>query len=199
MRSPRQDLRVRLMELAGSQAGYFTAAQAKDLGYSYQAQKHHVDHGNWVRVDRGIFRIVGWPSGPSDSLVRWVLWTRQLGAVSHDTAATVWDVGVANPVKVHLTVPPGFRANDDLVVLHRAVLDPADVVMRDAVRVTTPLRTLADLAESASADPENAVSAIDDAVARGLVTRRALRERADGLSQRAAGLIRDALSERHAS
>lgn len=199
MRSSRQDLRVRLMELAGSQAGYFTAAQAKDLGYSYQAQKHHVDHGNWVRVDRGIFRLVGWPSGPSDSLVRWVLWTRQLGVVSHETAATVWDVGVANPAKVHLTVPPGFRSNDDLVVLHRAVLDPIDVTVRDAVGVTTPLRTLLDLAESSSADPDIAVSAIDDAVARGLVTRRALRDRAEQLSPRAAALIDDALSERRAS
>lgn len=199
MRSSRQDLRVRLMELAGSQAGYFTAAQARELGYSYQAQKYHVDHGNWLRVDRGIFRVVGWPSGPSDSLVRWVLWTRQLGAVSHDTAATVWDVGVANPVKVHLTVPPGFRSSDDLVVLHRAVLAPDDVTVRDAVRVTTPLRTLLDLAESSSADPNIAVSAIDDAVGRGLVTRRALREHAGGLSPGAAALIDDALSERRAS
>lgn len=199
MRSSRQDLRVRLMELAGSQAGYFTAAQARELGYSYQAQKYHVDHGNWLRVDRGIFRVVGWPSGPSDSLVRWVLWTRQLGAVSHDTAATVWDIGVANPVKVHLTVPPGFRSSDDLVVLHRAVLAPNDVTLRDAVRVTTPLRTLLDLAESSSADPGIAVSAIDDAVARGLVTRRALRDRVAGLSPRAAALIDDALSERRAS
>lgn len=198
MRSSRQDLRVRLMALAGSQAGYFTAAQAKDLGYSYQAQKYHADHGNWVRVDRGIFRIVGWPAGPSDSLVRWVLWTRQLGAVSHESAATVWDLGVANPAKVHLTVPTDFRSKDDLVVLYRATLDPGDVTERDSVRVTTPLRTLTDLAASSALDPTVATSAIEDAVSRGLVTRRALSDRAERLAPGAAALIREALNARNA-
>jgi hypothetical protein len=43
---PTQDLRRQLHELAFGQSGYFTAAQAVRIGYSYQAQKYHVDHGN---------------------------------------------------------------------------------------------------------------------------------------------------------
>jgi hypothetical protein len=42
----RQMLRRRLLKLAASQHGYFTAAQAREIGYSYQAQKHHADYGN---------------------------------------------------------------------------------------------------------------------------------------------------------
>ena len=53
----RRDLRRRLFGLASEQAGYFTAAQAKSLGYSYQAQAHHVGAGNWLRVNRGLFRL----------------------------------------------------------------------------------------------------------------------------------------------
>lgn len=195
MRSSRQELRLRLLELAGTQAGYFTAAQAKNLGYSYQAQKHHVDHGNWDRVDRGVFRMARWPSGPNDTLVRWVLWSRGLGVVSHETGATVWDSGVANPTKVHLTVPTNFRSRDSLVVLHRAKVADDDVTVRDAVRVTTPLRTVVDLAESAGTDPEIAKTAIDDALRRGLLSRGALRERAAGCSPTARELILDRIDQ----
>jgi hypothetical protein len=44
----RRDLRRRLFELAAGQGGYFTAAQAKSLGYSHQAQAHcgHEDEGS---------------------------------------------------------------------------------------------------------------------------------------------------------
>ncbi|MDR0991263.1 MAG: type IV toxin-antitoxin system AbiEi family antitoxin domain-containing protein [Propionibacteriaceae bacterium] len=51
MANSRQVLRRRLETIAFTQAGFFTAAQALEAGYSYQAQKYHVDAGNWVRVD----------------------------------------------------------------------------------------------------------------------------------------------------
>ncbi len=41
MRADRRDLRRRLIAFAGEQGGYFTAAQAKDAGYSYQAQAYY--------------------------------------------------------------------------------------------------------------------------------------------------------------
>jgi len=76
MPGDRQALRQNLYRRAASQAGYFTAAQAIDIGYSYQAQKYHVDHGNWLRLDRGLFRIPEWPSGVNDTPVRWMLWSK---------------------------------------------------------------------------------------------------------------------------
>src|SRR5215216_3133893 len=118
MPGPSQDLRRRLQELAFSQSGYFTAAQAVEMGYSYQSQKYHVDHGNWVRVDRGLFRLPGWPSQPDDAYARWVLWSGGRGVVSHDSALAVHDLSDVNPAKIHLTVPPGFRGLDDAVITH---------------------------------------------------------------------------------
>ena len=41
-------------------AGYFTAAQAREAGYSYQAQKYHADRGNWERVRRGLCWLSCW-------------------------------------------------------------------------------------------------------------------------------------------
>ena len=40
MRTSRQDLRRELFQLAVTQGGYFTAAQAREIGYSYQAQHY---------------------------------------------------------------------------------------------------------------------------------------------------------------
>jgi len=68
------------MAIAADQGGYFTAAQAVSIGYSYQAQKFHVDHGNWQRVDRGLFRIPEWPTDDDDSFVRWTVWSGGLAA-----------------------------------------------------------------------------------------------------------------------
>ena len=104
----RQFLRRSLYRLASGQAGYFTAAQALEIGYSYQAQKYHVDYGNWERIDRGIFRIPEWPVGLHDELARWVLWSKGRAVVSHDSAASAYGLGVANPSRIHLTVPPDF-------------------------------------------------------------------------------------------
>ena len=175
------------------QAGYFTAAQALDAGYSYQAQKHHVDHGNWTRVDRGLFRLPGWQVGKDDGFVLWRLWSRDRAVVSHESALTVYDLGDVNPVRVHLTVPPGFRAKHPAVQLHFAVLPDTDVVDREGYRITTVERTLLDLA-GADTSQEQLEVAVSDAVANGGVTPLRLRHRSDEFGHRAALRIERALA-----
>lgn len=165
----RQALRQTLYRLAAGQAGCFTAAQALDIGYSYQAQKHHVDHGNWARIDRGIFRIPEWPAGVNDELVRWVLWSKHRAVVSHDSAAAAYGFGVANPAKVHLSVPPGFRMDDPAVVLHYRALAETDVTVLDGAAIATALRTALDVVES-HFDEEFAEGVIADAIASGAIT-----------------------------
>lgn len=177
----RQAMRRQLYQLVAGQAGYFTAAQAVDIGYSYQAQKHHVDYGNWARVDRGVFRIPEWPTGRNDVLVRWWLWSKQRAVVSHNTAASVHDLGLFNPSKVHLTVPPRFRMSDDHLVLYHRHLPSGDITNRDGAPVTTMMRTVLDLIES-EFDDELLGSAIDDAVRQGRVSRRKLERRMSELS-----------------
>lgn len=169
MPGDRQALRQTLYRLAAGQAGYFTAAQAREVGYSYQAQKHHVDHGNWTRIDRGIFRIPEWPAGVNDELVRWVLWSKHRAVVSHDSAAVAYRFGVANPAKVHLSVPPGFRMQDPAVVLHYRVLPESDVTVLDGAAITTALRTVVDVIES-HFDEEFVEDVIADALRSGAIS-----------------------------
>ena len=192
MPATRQDLRLALQRLAFGQSGYFTAAQALDLGYSYQAQKYHRDSGNWLRVDRGLFRLPHWPSSSDDQWVRWTLWSHGRGVVSHDSAALVHDLGELDPRHVHITVPPDFRASDPAVVTHPADLPAADVLDNGSWRVTTPLRTLLDLAGGGTTQ-EQIDSAVAGALERGLTTARRVRARADEAGDRAALRIERAL------
>jgi predicted transcriptional regulator of viral defense system len=188
----RTDLRRRLLAIAARQSGYFTAAQALDAGYSYPAQGYHAKRGNWLRVDRGIYRFPEWPTGPRDDLVRWSLWSRARAVVSHETALSVHELGDVDPARVHLTAPPNFRQKNPGVVIHRADLAPRDVQEREGFDVTTPLRSLLDVA-AGELDLDQLTQAIAEALERGMTTRRALLDRADEFGANAALRIERAL------
>lgn len=194
MPSSARDLRRELNALAYRQAGYFTAAQALTTGYSYQAQKHHADAGNWLRVAHGLYRLPGWPPEPGDEFVRWVLWSRGKGVVSHDSALRIHGLSDADPAAIHLCVPPGFRRVDDHVVLHRQVVDDADREVRTGWSVTTPLRTLVDVA-AGDLSQEIVDAAVADALVSGLVTRRRILRRTADESERAALRLERALAK----
>jgi predicted transcriptional regulator of viral defense system len=177
--------------VAAEQGGYFTAAQAKEVGHSYQAQAHHVGGGNWHRVDRGLFRLAEWSPGPHDDLARWTLWSRGRAVVSHETALAVHEIGEFESPHVRLTVPPGFTARHAAVHVHVGELSPGDIVDGTGYRMTTPLRSLVDIA--ADADEQQLARAIADAAGRGLLTVRRLRDRAEAVDPRAALHIERAL------
>lgn len=193
MPTDRRDLRRRVFNLASEQAGYFTAAQAKDVGYSYQAQAHHVAAGNWLRIQRGLFRLAEWIPNVHDDLVRWSLWSRDRGVISHETALAVHDIGEFESRRVHLTVPSGFTMRDDAVVVHHVELDAADVQGRTGFRVTTPARSLIDIAAMAP-DEDQLSRAVGEARRRGLVNIRSLRARAEFIDARAALYLERAIN-----
>lgn len=190
----RTDLRRRLLAIAARQSGYFTAAQALDAGYSYPAQAYHAKRGNWLRIDRGIYRFPEWPTGLREDLVRWSLWSRGRAVVSHETALSVHELGDVDPAHVHLIVPPNFRQRNSGVVGHRADLPRQDIEEHEGFHVTTPLRSLLDVA-TGELDLDQLARAIEEALARGMTTRRALLDRADDFGPNAALRIERALQE----
>jgi predicted transcriptional regulator of viral defense system len=194
MRRDPTELRRALTRLAARQAGHFTAAQALAIGYSYPAQHYHTRRGEWLRIDRGIYRLSDWPVTPYEDLVRWVLWSHGQGTISHDTALTVHELGDAMPALVHLTVPPGFRATAPAVRLHTALVDRADMEQHEGFTVTSPLRSILDVA-AAGMDIDQLARTIDDALERGQMTIGHLRTRADELGAHAALAVERALRE----
>lgn len=189
----RIDLRRRLHEVAFRQRGFFSAQQAKDVGYTYQAQKYHADRGNWTRVDRALFRLPGWPSAADDSLVRWSVWSEGAGVISHHSAAEVHGFGELDPAQVHVTMPAGFTTRNTLVSIHNSDLPTTDIDERDAFRVTTPARTIYDLGAS-DITQEQLDSAVRDALLTGAISPVAIRRRIDDFGDRAALRVERALN-----
>jgi len=185
------------MEVAATQAGYFTAAQALKVGYSYPAQKYNVDRGSWVRIERGVFRLAAWPVGHHDDLVRWSLWSRGRAVVSHQTALSVHELGDFNPARVHLTVPLNFRPTAPGVVLHKADLPAEDIREHEGYRITTPLRSLLDVAAE-GADPALFADALDEAIRHGLTTSEQLLRRAGAFGSDAVLAVERALTRARA-
>ncbi len=173
MKSP-SERAERLYELAESQQGYFTSADAKSLGYDYPHQHFHVKRGNWIRVGQGIYRLKKFPATEHEDLMRWWLWSRKKGVISHESAAALYELGDLLPSKVHLTVPPNFRKKTAKgIVLHKADLKPSEIEKRNGILTTTPLRTILDLSR-AHLDDERLSAVTKDAIQKGLVTRKEL-------------------------
>ena len=179
MRHPQENAQA-LYEIAAEQGGYFTAAQAREAGYAYSQQHYHRTRGHWQRIDRGIFRLRDFPPSEREDLIRWSLWSRdQKGVpqavVSHETALTVHELSDVMPAHVHLTVPRGFRKRVPVgCILHVASLAKGEIEFRPGYLVTTPLRTLIDVAGSALSQ-EHLDVAVREALERGLVRRSVVR------------------------
>lgn len=179
------DLRRAINDVALRQGGYFSASQALRAGYSYQAQKYHADRGSWTRVDRGLFRLPGWPARADDNLVLLRLWSNNRAVVSHISALGVHHLSDIDADLVHLTVPPGFRATDSSVVLHKACLPPEDIEDREGYQVTTVERSLLDIAAT-DISQEDFDVLVSEASGRGLVWPAQLRARSDKFGDHAA-------------
>ena len=95
----------------------------------------------------------------------------------HRAAAPLLHLVGFEPGPVEITVPRGRQRTSAPGIVHRGLLLPSDVTTIKAIPVTTPARTLIDLASVASRDAVE--EALDDALRRGLVSMRRLRWRLD--------------------
>jgi len=144
----------KLFEIASLQQGYFTAKQAVCAGFSYRMHSHYKQRGEWLEIDRGVFRLAQFPNSPDEDYVRWVLWSRNRkgepqAVISHETALCIHELSDVMPSKIHITVPPGFRKKTPYgCVLHKARVPVGDKEQREGFFVTNPLRTILDSAEA---------------------------------------------------
>lgn len=175
-RNQKKALRA-LNSLATGQGGYFTAKQAEEAGYAYSHLAYHLKAGNFERAGHGLYRIAGFALSEHDDLVRLSLWSRgrddrPQAVVSHQTAASLYELGELIPSDIHLTVPRGFRKRAPKGCrLHRRPLGAGQSKEMFGFRVTTPLRTLQDLAPDPTMSREQFEKAAETAVERGLVRR----------------------------
>jgi predicted transcriptional regulator of viral defense system len=171
-----------LFQLASSQRGYFTAAQARDYGYSRALLAYHTKKGTFQRAYTGVYRFRDYPSTPREEIVpAWLLLGKDVAVVSHESALELWNLSDIIPNGVHLSVPRSRRHLPHLpgVTIHTTTrpLDRDNVQVLEGISVTTPPRTLLDVADDNVA-PDQIGLALFQAIRRGWIDREGIRSEA---------------------
>ncbi|HUO08579.1 MAG TPA: type IV toxin-antitoxin system AbiEi family antitoxin domain-containing protein [Phycisphaerae bacterium] len=181
-RDTQESLRA-IYAIAVAQGGYFTAKQAAEAGYGYSHLVYHLHAGNFDRAGHGLYRLPTVPTSEHDDFIRLALWSRnradkQQAVISHESALLLHQLSDVLPNRIHLTVPLSFRKGTPKgCVISKARLSAREIEEREGFSVTTPLRTLTDVAASISVTDEHLAKAVDDALRRGLVRETELKER----------------------
>jgi predicted transcriptional regulator of viral defense system len=183
-----------LFQVAEQQAGYFTAVQARQAGFSRSLLSYHVGTGRFARVKPRIYRLVQFPALPHEDL--FVAWL-QAGpdaVISHDSALVLYDLSDLLPSQIHVTVPRTASRRRPGLRLHTKRLEPEDVTRYGGLPVTTVIRTLVDVAAAGLA-AEQVQQAIQEALRRGLVTRESVLHLAASRGGRIKRLVGETLGE----
>ena len=135
---------IRCSELARSQFGHITRAQALEQGISAEAIKRRVRVGLWLRVGPGLYLFDGAPASSRQELMQTCL--RFDGVVAGRSAAAVHGLLGFRAQALEVVTMRSFRSSPQGVIVHRTnYLPPEDVTTVGGLPVTTPARTLLDL------------------------------------------------------
>lgn len=147
----KSDLDRRIGALATSQHGPITRSQLRGLGLSDQRIDRRLAAGRLVRLYPSVF-AVGHTAMPREG--RWmaaVLAGGERAVLSHGDAATLWDLAPSRGAVIHVMTPSrsGRVPDRRRVRLHRVgTLTDDETTTHAGIPVTTPARTLLDLAPS---------------------------------------------------
>lgn len=145
-------IEVRIAAIASLQHGVLTRAQLLEAGLTSDMVDGRVRSGRLCPLQRGVYlngALVG-PLEPERAREMAAVLACGPGAlVSHESAAFLW--ALLHPhrgrVPVHVTIPGADRGRRPGIRPHRVtVLPPEDRTVVDGVPVTTPARTIVDLA-----------------------------------------------------
>ena len=142
-------LERRIHTLAAGQHGRVTRRQLLALGLGAGAIDHRLGSGRLTRIGRGVYSV-GVPSATQEG--RWltaVLSFPQGAALSHLSAAALWELRAIDPAVIDVVLPSRSGQRPRVGIrLHRPTrLHPNDSTRRHNIPVTTVARTLIDLAE----------------------------------------------------
>lgn len=181
-----------LYQVAESHGGYFTAKEARGVGFSRDLLTHHTKGGLFERVAHGVYRLKRFPASPYEDLFIALLRTGPRSVISHGSALTLYELTDALPTQVHVTIPRTASRRRSGIRLHTKAIESAEVTNREGLAVTTVSRTIADVASAGLAE-EFVRQAIQEAIDRGLTSPAELRRAHTKYGGRAARIIAGAL------
>jgi very-short-patch-repair endonuclease len=138
--------------LARRQYGVVAHEQLLSLGLSDWGIRHRVAHGRLHRLWKGVYAV-----GRPELTVRgrWMAALLSCGhsaVLSHRSAAALWGIGSEKQM-IEVSVRTCLKRDRSRVRVHRrAGLRDFDLTVRGGIPVTSPIRTLIDLAASSGPD-----------------------------------------------
>jgi very-short-patch-repair endonuclease len=168
--------------LAARQHGLFTRAQARALGARDDEIDRRIGAGRWELALPAVLRVAGVPVGETQRHAAAALWCAPDGLLSHHTAASRYALdAIGRDARLHVLVPSAraLSRQPGLLVHRTAVLAPVDRYVVDGIPVTSPARTIIDLAASLHAEALEA--AFESARRAGLLTATQLARRFESL------------------
>ncbi len=155
--------------LAGRQHGVVSSAQLRRIGLSDSAISRRTRAGSLHRLHTGVYAVGHTALGPRGRWMAAVLACGPAAALSHHAAGALWEMRATTFVLVDVTVPrTGARSRPGLRIHRPRTFGDDEVTRRDGIRVTTPARTVLDLAASLSERELQRV--LDEAQVRRLAT-----------------------------
>jgi very-short-patch-repair endonuclease len=135
-----------LAELAARQDGIFTLADARQAGLTRaQIDRRVLQH--WVTLHDGVFRMQGAPDSWRGRVRAAVAAAAPHGAISHRSGAEIFELPGRTIDFIELTCRRWLRAKHPELFVHESTrLEPSDITTVDGIPVTTPERTILDLA-----------------------------------------------------
>jgi very-short-patch-repair endonuclease len=134
------------VELARRQHGVVTAAQLREVGIHRRGIAHRVRHGRLTPLHRGVY-LVGPNETPFTRLMAATLACGPTAVLSDQAAAFLHGFG-REPTAIDVTVRSGQPRTRAGLRVHRAKLTDAELTTHEGIPVTTPARTITDLAKT---------------------------------------------------
>jgi len=139
-----------VLTFAGRQHGMVTCAQLAEAGWGRHAVAHRVRIGWLRRKYRGVYLVGPLESAFTDSMAA-VLAAGNGALLSHYPAAVLRGLRPPRSEPMHVTVVARDVRSTEFRVHRVTYLDPADAARKHGIPVTSPARTLLDLAATTSA------------------------------------------------
>jgi hypothetical protein len=188
----------RLMEV---QHGVVSRAQLLLLGFTPDMIYERLQSGRWTADSSRVIGLPGAPHTASRSAMTAVLDAGSGAILSHRSSAASWGVPgyILEPFDV-LAPRGGLRLRDSIAIVHLSRCIPAHhIKVLDGVPLTSPTRTLFDLAGLPDMHPLKLARSVDNAWGKRLTTGPLLHDMLDelrGRGRRGIGLMREVLAAR---
>jgi very-short-patch-repair endonuclease len=136
-----------IASLASGQHGVVAHAKLVAAGVSANQIEWRLHSGRLHKLHRGVY-LVGHRAAPPLAVEQAALFAcGETAVLSHRSAANIWSL-LPYPASAPawVTIPPGRNADRPRIKIHRAGLLPREIRKRHGLRLTSPPRTILDLA-----------------------------------------------------